>query len=397
LNTELYWEGKFLRWLLLAFAFTLPISIALAEPLAFGAFGVWVYRLIKRGAGGVSRNPYFWPVLAFSGVAIVVSVFGIRPGISIGKCHRLLILGMILMMGSEFSTRREGGWKNVIWAAVLFISACALRGVYHSIYVPVMVSRGMALFDTGNMRDPQMYLVALCFLIAGFFHKVWGRYKWVALAATLACALGLFLNFKRGAWFAFVITSMVMALVGRRMKFVLAIILCVAGVLLIPQSRERLGMLTDEWSNRQGGRYVLWMDVAPTLLKQYPQGMGLKATKHEDLTRISPRIQPNLDHLHNNVIQVRLELGWAGLLAWLWWMTTAFFVMLFSYRRLRDKDSVAAGLALGSFGAFIGLMLNGVVEYNFGDTEILMLLCFVMGLSAVVSEKVLSLSERGSS
>jgi hypothetical protein len=89
-------------------------------------------------------------------------------------------------------------------------------------------------------------------------------------------------------------------------------------------------MLTDEWSNRQGGRYVLWMDVAPVLLKQYPQGMGLKATRHEDLTRISPRVQPNLDHLHNNVIQVRLELGWAGLLAWLWWMATAFFVMLFS-------------------------------------------------------------------
>ena len=44
----------------------------------------------------------------------------------------------------------------------------------------------------------------------------------------------------------------------------------------------------------------------------------------------------------------------------------------------------AAGIALGVLGAFCAVMLNGVVEYNFGDAEIFMVLCFLMAMSALV-------------
>ena len=83
--------------------------------------------------------------------------------------------------------------------------------------------------------------------------------------------------------------------------------------------------------------------------------------------------------MHNNLLQVTLETGLPGSIAWSIWMITAFVVMA---RRLDGRErSMRARLNVGVLCAFAGLMLNGAVEYNFGDTEILMLFSFLMGCS----------------
>jgi O-antigen ligase len=194
-------------------------------------------------------------------------------------------------------------------------------------------------------------------------------------------AIGLILHFKRGAWFSFLLSVGVMSWLARRRKIVMAVVLCAAALTFVPQVRGRLELLKDEWSDDQGGRHVLWTKVAPAMLKQYPMGIGFKATKHEDFLPYAAYVQPKLDHLHNNLLQVTLELGSAGLAAWLGWMGVTFWML---YKTFRDQTGEAAQLALGALGAFYGLMFNGMVEYNFGDSEILMLLCFLMGLSCVM-------------
>jgi O-antigen ligase len=164
----------------------------------------------------------------------------------------------------------------------------------------------------------------------------------------------------------------------------MAVVLCAVALVFVPQVRDRLQLLGQEWSDRQGGRHVLWTKVAPAMLKQYPLGMGFKATKHEDFLPYAANVQPKLNHLHNNVLQVTLEMGSAGLAAWLGWMVLTFWIL---YGASRGGTGEAAQLALGALGAFCALMFNGMVEYNFGDSEILMLLCFLMGLSCVIYQK----------
>ena len=76
-------------------------------------------------------------------------------------------------------------------------------------------------------------------------------------------------------------------------------------------------------------------------------------------------------------------MGPAGLAAWLGWMAVTVWML---YRSSRGPPGEASRMALGALGAFVALMLNGVVEYNFGDSEVLMLLCLLMGLSCVVDQ-----------
>ena len=93
-------------------------------------------------------------------------------------------------------------------------------------------------------------------------------------------------------------------------------------------------------------------------------------------------IQPKLNHLHNNDLQLRLELGWAGVAAWLAWMLTGLGVMWLTFRRAVRHATPDAGLAYGLLGGFLALQLNGLVEYNFGDAEIFMLFNLLLGLAA---------------
>jgi len=384
LRDSLIWYEKLLQALVLGFALALPISISVAQPLAFLAIPLWVYGLASRRDTSFLQCPYFWPVAVFTVIALLSSMWGVRPEISLPKCHRLFLLLVIFMMGSAFRPDRKGGWKIARLSVVLFVVGTTLRAAYDIVRVIVEVGRGVQIYDTGNMRDPQMYMVSLCILLAAFIGQGPGKKQIPAPMALGLNAIGLILHFKRGAWFSFLLSAGVMSWLARRRKIVMAIVLCAVALVFVPPVRDRLQLLKQEWSDRQGGRHVLWTKVAPAMLKRYPLGMGFMSTKHEDFLPYAAYIQPKLNHLHNNALQVTLEMGSAGLAAWLGWMVLTFWIL---YRASCGLTGEAAQLALGALGAFCALMFNGMVEYNFGDSEILMLLCFLMGLSCVIHQK----------
>ena len=204
------------------------------------------------------------------------------------------------------------------------------------------------------------------------------------MAALVLNALGLILHFKRGAWVAFFLAACVMALASRRRQVILVLVLCALALISFPQVRHRMAQIQNEFSQGMGGRMKLWTRTGPRLIREHPFGIGWRAVKHEDLQHATRHVQHGLNHLHDNPLQVALETGWLGLAAWLNWMGVSLYVMISTYRRAGPHVQEAAGIALGVLGAFCAVMLNGVVEYNFGDAEIFMVLCFLMAMSALV-------------
>ena len=82
---------------------------------------------------------------------------------------------------------------------------------------------------------------------------------------------------------------------------------------------------------------------------------------------------PATPHLHNNVLQIAAERGLPCLAWWLWWVAAAMGDALREARR-------RAWTAVGSFALLVAVMTAGLFEYNFGDSEILMLLLIVSAL-----------------
>lgn len=373
-----------LEWGLILFAFVLPLSVA-SETILFCCLAVWlcsVLRDLRVRWTDIRSNPYLVPLIAFAVVALLTIFWSVRPAETLQRVHRLLIPLVILLMGDVYCrpSPRTFGVLEPIFA---FLCGCAVLGLYDLFRIPRAEFTHGALFQAGNMRDPQMYLAGLCLLLAVGASNI--RREWIPLIWSCAALFGagILLHFKRGVWFSVIAVIALFSLLTRTWRLPALLAVMIAVVLLVPSLREpvwqRVIDIRKLGQEEVGGRYALWTEVAPRLLPQYPLGMGYCAVENEDFAEHTDHVQEKLNHMHNNLLQVTLETGVVGALVWLLWMGTAIVVMC---RRLNihSKD-LGPRLRIGLLCAFVGLMLNGVVEYNFGDTEILMLLCFLMGAS----------------
>jgi O-antigen ligase len=110
-------------------------------------------------------------------------------------------------------------------------------------------------------------------------------------------------------------------------------------------------------------------------------GVGPGQIKHVyPSVATSEAMRRSTSHLHNTPVQIAAERGLVGLFLWLG-MFVAFLVR--GTARLRGLPPGAAGdraLALGSLGAVVTFLVAGLFEYNFGDTEVLLVALALMAL-----------------
>lgn len=388
--------AAFAAFLLTVFAFALPLSIALAQTCGFAALAVWMWARwqARQDRRSLQRmNPYLPAILAFFVVSTIAASFGWRPEISVPKLHRLLLFLLVFAVPDPLLQPRGRPPALPIRMALGLIAGTTVRSFYDMVHIPMSflhVPPGEEpifwLFSQGDMRTPQFYMASLCYLIAGFRSDLaerHSRWRWVLLALN---GLGLVLHFKRGVWLAFAGAVFVMALSGRRWRPLAVLALCAAAALPVPWVRERLQRSRQD-AFGPGGRIELWMKTAPFYLRKCPLGMGPAAMVNRDIRRFVRDAEPKLNHLHNNLLQVTIELGWAGGAIWLAWMTQALALLARAARRHftpAARGPPSSALAPGTLGAFCGLLLNGAVEYNFGTGLILMLYAALLGFSVAL-------------
>jgi hypothetical protein len=51
---------------------------------------------------------------------------------------------------------------------------------------------------------------------------------------------------------------------------------------------------------------------------------------------------------------------------------------------VHDHQWIDRGIALGALGGLVGFFCSGLVHYNWGDSEVVMIFYFIMGLSLVL-------------
>lgn len=96
-------------------------------------------------------------------------------------------------------------------------------------------------------------------------------------------------------------------------------------------------------------------------------------------------------HTHSTPIQLAFERGLPALLLWLWLLAVFWRTTARGERRLRDstEDVDAHGLLLGATGALAGFFASSLVNYNFGDAEVALVLWWLMGTTLAVIEKTM--------
>jgi hypothetical protein len=215
------------------------------------------------------------------------------------------------------------------------------------------------------------------------------RYIYLALAATALLVLGIALAAMRTTLVALAIGASVIALratLGRTRFIVAAVIVLVLafGVLAIRQTRTSGALTLEDHSA------ALRWNVARVGLSRiglHPVfGHGMDAVKNHWTEWGFPGT--DMIHLHSTPLQIAFERGLPALLFWLWLAGACWLMAARAEKALRDfTDANRHGLLLGATGAIAGFFASSLVNYNFGDAEVVLVFWWLMGTVLALSPK----------
>jgi O-antigen ligase len=210
----------------------------------------------------------------------------------------------------------------------------------------------------------------------------------VLAVAGLVFALGM--TVTRASWIGFAVSALAMLLLTSSRRTIVivgacAIPLVLAGVLLL-QQRRSIGFF-DKSDQSTSWREMVWREGF-NLLVSKPRhlifGVGIDSIKgHWREWGLFDNGRQPIGHMHSNLLQIALERGLPALIVWLI-LIGVYVRMLWRLSRETTIDDFARGLAVGALGGALGFFASGLVHYNWGDSEVVTVFYFVMGLCLVV-------------
>lgn len=358
--------------LLLAFVGAVQLSIAAAQILLGALLLCWIVGLVRDKSR--PRAPMFFvALLAYAGITLVSSIFSIAPLDSFIDDRQL---SLFLIVPAVYDLARGHRATTATDVIVTVGGAAAAYGI---------VQYGMLHFDSLGQRP----------------HGTLGHY--MTYSGTLMLVIGvagarLVFGTRDRVWPALVMPALVVALslTLTRSAWVGA---CVAvGVLFILKDLRLLGLLPvvaalffafapDSVTNRMVSMFDL---RDPSNRDRLAMARTGAAMVHDyPLTGVGPAMIPRLytqyrdpdavqainPHLHNVPLQIAAERGLPALAIWIAFIVALVYGLVKVFRSERDQTLAAAGLA-----AIAGMLSAGLFEYNFGDSEFLMLFLVLVTL-----------------
>ncbi len=206
----------------------------------------------------------------------------------------------------------------------------------------------------------------------------WSEYfLWSAGALILTALVA---NLKRGPWLGVFAEMIVVGSFLSRKLLISVLGLSILLLVTVEPARTRFSNLIDDFTIG-GGRQTMW-ELGSEMTKRYPLGVGLDNASY--MRELDPTVPPLHKHMHNNLLNVAVELGWIGLALYLWLMVLVIRLGFSIWRELANNQRSLprqiriSALALGS--ALLGWQVAGLAEYNFGDGEIRLVALLYMGL-----------------
>jgi O-antigen ligase len=195
----------------------------------------------------------------------------------------------------------------------------------------------------------------------------WLNRAWIGLAA-LGMAAILMLTESRSAWAALLAAGVLMAALRWRRGWLLLPLAAAAGAALLAHvgAAHLLDLLaSSDLVSGLDGRLEIW-SRAVYMIQDFPfTGIGLGS-----FGPVADRLYPffsyapnTILHAHNLFLQVAVDLGMPGLIAWLAIVGTVSTSAWQLYRRGQQvQDGWAAGLGAGLLGSQVALIVHGLFD-----------------------------------
>jgi O-antigen ligase len=350
----------------------LQFSIAVAQILLTIAFVCWIaLAVLERETIEVPR--FAWPLALYAAVSLVSTAFSPDPRLSL-MADKQMVLFLLVPMVYRFATGSHA--TTLVTVIVTFAAASAIVGIvqFGILHYDNLGRRAQGTLGHYMTYSGLLMLVigtALARVLFGQRDRLWSALVIPALAVAVA------FSFARNAGVgACAAAALLLFLKDRRLLALLPIIAAVffllaptaisnryASIFSLkdPTNRDRIAMLREGVHMIEDHPLVgIGPNMVQPLYAQYrdPDAVNL----------VNP-------HLHNVPIQIAAERGLPALAVWLWFIVGLVVALAKQMRHKQLRFLAAAGLA-----AVVSMLAAGMFEYNFGDSEFLMLFLILVTL-----------------
>jgi O-antigen ligase len=371
----------------------IQISIAASQIVLAFVLVLWLYQLAT-GKAEVARLPLDWPIGLFALFSIASAVFSFDPTESFSAVRKLFLLTVPYLLVSGIRGKPALTLERLVLVLIAVADVCAVFALWQYFVGDLGdINHRIRGFMSHYMTFSGLLMGVSVLALA---QLLFARQRRVFLVTSLAIILtALTLSLTRSAWIGMLVSASLLCFLRDRRLLVAVPILLVGTFALVPESvRTRARTFIEPDRSGRDRMYMIesgfdisanhpWLGVGPNMVSSvYP------IYRREG----APELQ-NI-HLHNNVVQIAAERGLPCLAAWLWLITLGFAGTIQSFRAWPPGTRERA-LAAGSLALLVAGMTAGLFEYNFGDSEFLMLFLFAIAIPIVLERNAQEAPRRG--
>jgi O-antigen ligase len=359
-------------WLIATCLGVVQFNLLTAQVL-FGVAAIcWLVIVVRgRKEGRASARPdvpsWFLPLIVYAVLTLASALASSNRAASLVDCKQLVLFLLVPVVARLARGARAMTAVNVI---IALGSAGALVGlVEYYLIAHTDDYRPTGLLSHYMTYSGVLMLVTCTAAARLLFYKE--EIVWPAVAVP-ALLVALVVTRTRNAWIG-ALAGISTLLGARRPRLLLAIpVLLALFFLLAPgQIRDRAYSIVDRRDPTNLDRLVM-VQMGRDIVRDHPWlGVGpdqVKVVYARYREKYPEAVNPTNPHLHNVPVQIAAERGLPALLAWLWFIAAVARDLFRQLRRGQAPAVAAAGLA-----AVVAMLAAGLFEYNFGDSEFLML------------------------
>jgi O-antigen ligase len=332
-------------------------------------------RWIHRGLQVFPRTHGLWS-LVLVGWAVVTATWALEPTRAWHHLRKLMFWVPPVLLAALVA--RYGTSFRKAWLYALTLGGVITSGVGWVQYLWVghgTLERRVTGLLSHYMTLGGLLSVVFLLLVA----QVWvDRFRWSLAGAAVLTGTVLVLSLTRSAWLGTLAGLTVLASLRGWQRAVRLVLACgaLAGAVFWfapPALSYRLEHFfsPSEVSNRM--RLWLW-EMGLRVVWDHPWfGTGPDQMPYiYDNYRLPAMPEGEVQaHFHDNLLQMAVERGLPGLGIWLGWYISGLQWLRVRYRQV--ETPLEKALAAGLLAAWVSLGVAGLFEYNFGDSEVLML------------------------